>query len=728
MNTLKIKQHLFLILLFSILAAAQLCAEDGSRLWLRFSDVQVEKNLFSEIIANEKSLPVKEFRSAWKEMNGGELKTQTTADDKALIIGTVHDGWIKELKINFEWKELGKEGYLIRTLSLKKGTTTVIAANTDAGLLYGVYHLIRLLQTQRFTSALNIVQKPAYDFRILNHWDNPDGTVERGYAGRSIWKWEELPEQISPRYEQYARANASIGINAVVLNNVNASPKMLTGEYLKKVQTIASVLRPFHIRVFLSINFASPKEIGGLINSDPLNTNVRKWWAEKAKEIYTLIPDFGGFLVKANSEGLPGPMDYGRTHVDGANMLADALKPFGGIVMWRAFVYEPGDDRVKLAYKEFYKFDGLFRDNVIIQVKNGPVDFQPREPFSPLFGAMRKTALMPELQITQEYLGQGNHLVFLSTMWQEFLATDTYCSGKGSTIARVTTGQIYPQKFTAIAGVANIGEDANWCGHHFAQANWYAFGRLAWDNGLSSAQIADEWTRMTFNKQLSADPRWQKNWFGTYDSQDSCLNAIKQMMLTSHQTAVDYMMPLGLHHIFAWDHHYGPEPWCDVPGARADWLPRYYHRADSVGLGCNRTTTGSNAVSQYCAPLKDEFNSPENCPEQFLLWFHHVPWNYRMKDGKTLWDELCYKYDNGVKQVREYQKIWDKAEPFIDVQRFREVQSKLRTQARDAVWWKDACLLYFQTFSNLPIPYDIERPVHDLDDLKKIRLDMKHHN
>jgi alpha-glucuronidase len=711
MNTLKIKQHLFLILLFSILAAAQLCAEDGSRLWLRFSDVQVEKNLFSEIIANEKSLPVKEFRSAWKEMNGGELKTQTTADDKALIIGTVHDGWIKELKINFEWKELGKEGYLIRTLSLKKGTTTVIAANTDAGLLYGVYHLIRLLQTQRFTSALNIVQKPAYDFRILNHWDNPDGTVERGYAGRSIWKWEELPEQISPRYEQYARANASIGINAVVLNNVNASPKMLTGEYLKKVQTIASVLRPFHIRVFLSINFASPKEIGGLINSDPLNTNVRKWWAEKAKEIYTLIPDFGGFLVKANSEGLPGPMDYGRTHVDGANMLADALKPFGGIVMWRAFVYEPGDDRVKLAYKEFYKFDGLFRDNVIIQVKNGPVDFQPREPFSPLFGAMRKTALMPELQIRQE-----------------FLATDTYCSGKGSTIARVTTGQIYPQKFTAIAGVANIGEDANWCGHHFAQANWYAFGRLAWDNGLSSAQIADEWTRMTFNKQLSADPRWQKNWFGTYDSQDSCLNAIKQMMLTSHQTAVDYMMPLGLHHIFAWDHHYGPEPWCDVPGARADWLPRYYHRADSVGLGCNRTTTGSNAVSQYCAPLKDEFNSPENCPEQFLLWFHHVPWNYRMKDGKTLWDELCYKYDNGVKQVREYQKIWDKAEPFIDVQRFREVQSKLRTQARDAVWWKDACLLYFQTFSNLPIPYDIERPVHDLDDLKKIRLDMKHHN
>jgi len=568
-----------------------------------------------------------------------------------------------------------------------------------------------LIQTGSDLSTLHISEQPSYDIRILNHWDNLNGTVERGYAGRSIWQWDQLPEKISPRYSEYARANASIGINATVLNNVNASPDILTADYLKKVKVIADILRPYHIRVYLSVNFSSPKILGGLSDSDPLNPHVQHWWQEKTKEIYRLIPDFGGFLVKANSEGQPGPQDYGRTHAEGANMLADALRPHGGIVMWRAFVYNPTpEDRAKQAYLEFKPLDGSFRDNVIIQVKNGPVDFQPREPFSPLFGSMQQTALMPELQITQEYLGFSNHLVFLAPQWKEFLESDTHCKGPQNTVTGNTDRSIYPHRLSAIAGVANIGQDVNWCGHHFAQANWYAFGRLAWNHTLTAEEIAAEWIGMTF----TTEPAFSE--------------PVKEMMLRSWETAVDYMMPLGLHHIFAWDHHYGPEPWCDISGARADWLPPYYHNASPEGIGFDRTTTGSDAVSQYCSPLREQLNDRESCPEELLLWFHHVPWDYPMRNGRTLWDELCYRYDGGVQQVREFQKIWDRMEPFVDNDRFRHVQSRLKIQSRDAVWWKDACLLYFQTFSGRPIPYDIERPVHELEELKQIKLDLKHHN
>ena len=706
----------FLLCVVILTSAIQLRAEDGSRLWLRFNKNKCDNTLFSGVIGQTNSLTMQEFQLAWNEMTGNDLKNMIELTDKSLIIGTSNDEVIKTLGLSNELKLLGNDGYMIRTIQKNKKQYTVIASLSGNGLLYGTYHLLRLIQTNQFSDSLHVLEKPSYTIRILNHWDNLDGTVERGYAGHSIWKWDELPTVISPRYKEYARANASIGINATVLNNVNASPKMLSGEYLTKVKAIAAQLRPFHIKVYLSINFSSPKELGGLPTSDPLNNDVQKWWKNKVTDIYKLIPDFGGFLVKANSEGLPGPMDYGRTHVDGANMLADALKPFGGIVMWRAFVYEPGDDRAKLAYTEFHKFDGQFRENVILQVKNGPIDFQPREPFSPLFGAMKKTALMPELQITQEYLGQGNHLVFLASLWKEFMEADTYAEGVGTTISKLTTGQVYSQQITAISGVANIGDDANWCGHHFAQANWYAFGRLAWNNKLTCQQIAEEWITMTFQnrerKPLTAD----------------CRLSIRDMMLTSHQMVVNYMMPLGLHHLFAWNHHYGPEPWCDIPGARPDWLPKYYHRADSVGLGFDRTTTGSNAVSQYSAPVREQFNDLNMCPEKFLLWFHHVPWNYHLKSGKTLWEELCYTYDKGVQEVREYQKIWDRAEPYIDKHRFTEVQSKLKLQAHDALWWKEACLLYFQTFSNQPIPSDIEAPVHDLDSLKKIKLDLKQHN
>ena len=699
-------------------------AEDGSRLWLRFNKTTTDANLFSSIVTSTKSLPYKEFQSAWTELKGKELASITIVENGSLLIGTAKDKQIRNLGLQKELVALGNEGYMIKSVSVNGKKATVVASLTDKGLLYGVFHLLRLVQLNEFSDQLNVKEKPSYALRILNHWDNLDGTVERGYSGHSIWNWEELPAVLSPRYQEYARANASIGINATVLNNVNASPKILSDEYLQKVKAIAGVLRPYNMRVYLSINFSSPKELGGLPTSDPLDVKVQQWWKDKANEIYKLIPDFGGFLVKANSEGLPGPMDYGRTHVDGANMLADALKPHGGIVMWRAFVYEPGDDRAKLAYKEFINFDGKFKDNVMIQVKNGPIDFQPREPFSPLFGAMKKTPLMAELQITQEYLGHSNHLVFLSPMWEEFLKADTYCNGKGATVAKVTDGHVFGNKLSAIAGVANIGKDVNWTGHHFAQANWYAFGRLAWNNQMTSEQIADEWIKMTFTLPLAKETTVAPNSMSVADFQLS----VKNMMLASHQTAVDYMMPLGLHHIFAWTHHYGPEPWCDVPGARPDWLPKYYHNADTKGIGFDRTTSGSNAVSQYASPLKEQFNNPATCPDAYILWFHHLAWDYKMKSGRTLWDEMCYTYDKGVNDVRGFQKIWDKAEPFIDAQRFTEVQSKLRIQARDAVWWKDACLLYFQTFSKRPIPYDIERPVHNLEDLKKIKLNMGHHN
>jgi len=707
--SIRYNKNVFFFFLF-ITVCFSVKAEDGSRLWLRFNQNNNQAVRFSGVLSSGKSLAYTEFQSAWDEMKGSKLSNLNELKDSSLVIGTLNDKQIRQFGFSKELKVLGSEGYIIRSVLLKDKKLTVVAASTDQGLLYGVYHLLRIIQTGEFAETLNIKERPSYSIRILNHWDNLDGTIERGYAGHSIWKWEELPGKISPRYIEYARANASIGINATVLNNVNASPKILSAEYLQKVRAIAGVLRPFHIKVYLSINFASPKELGGLTTSDPLDKNVKKWWADKANEIYKLIPDFGGFLVKANSEGLPGPMDYGRTHVDGANMLADALNPHGGIVMWRAFVYEPGDDRAKLAYKEFVKYDGQFRDNVIIQVKNGPIDFQPREPFSPLFGALKKTDIMPELQITQEYLGQSDHLVFLSPMWTEFLNADSYCNGKGSTIAKVSDGRIFKQKITAIAGVANIGEDANWCGHHFAQANWYAFGRLAWNNELSSEQIAQEWIKMTFT------------------ANDSLVKPISEMMLNSREAAVNYMMPLGLHHLFAWGHHYGPEPWCAVEGARPDWLPTYYHKADSVGLGFDRSSLGSNAVAQYASPLKDQYNDLATCPENLILWFHHVPWDYRMKNGRILWDELCFTYDSGVQQVRDFQKKWDRIEPFVDAQRYGEVQSKLKIQAHDAVWWKDACLLYFQTFSKRPIPYSIERPVHELEDLKKIKLDMIQHN
>ncbi|MGB8490734.1 MAG: alpha-glucuronidase [Bacteroidales bacterium] len=684
------KVSAFVVLL--IFAGLNLNAENGHSLWLRNKSTS-NVNVVCANSSPTLSISIQELKNGWQ------------GKPNATIILTIKND-----------KAIKKDGF--------KLSPTGIQANTEIGILYGVYQLLRQQQTGQ--PVVEMIFNPSYEVRTLDHWDNPDGSIERGYAGLSIF-WRKgdnslaVTEKDKVLWQEYARANASVGINGAVLNNVNASPLMLSKEYLERVKAIAASLRPYGVKTYLSVKFSSPSLIGGLKTSDPLDLDVIKWWTDKVKEIYSIIPDFGGFLVKASSEGQPGPQDYGRTHADGANMLADAVKPFGGIVMWRAFVYSPNDkDRAKQAYSEFMPLDGQFRDNVIIQVKNGPVDFQPREPFSPLFGAMKKTSVMPELQITQEYLGQSTHLVFLATMWEECLQSDTYQEGAGSTVARCTDGSIYPQKHTAIAGVANIGLDTNWCGHPFAQANWYAFGRLAWNNTLTSERIADEWIKLTFGQAPSGQP--VSNLFSTGWSDDFLL-PVKNMMLQSREAAVNYMMPLGLHHIFSANAHYGPGPWWAPKGVRQDWTPPYYHKADTIGIGFDRTHAGTDAVSQYHEPLASQFNDPETCPDKYLLWFHHLPWDYKMKSRRTLWDEICYHYETGLQQVRGFQKIWDKVEPYVDTERFTQVQSKLRSQCLNAQVWKDACLLYFQQFSRRPIPYDIERPVNNLDDL--IKNDMR---
>lgn len=634
-------------------------AENGSNLWLR-QEPSCQATVVCDIASPVIDVARKELASLWK---GGEVILRISADRE-------HYG-------------LGDEGYTIRSA----GNDIILESSAEKGLLYAAYHLLRLQAEGNDCKNLNISESPLYEYRILNHWDNIDGTVERGYAGKSLWKWEELPSVISPTYEKYARANASVGINGTVLNNVNASIEILSDKYLDKVKALSDIFRPYGIKVYLSVNFASPMKLGGLDTADPMDEKVAEWWKRKVHEIYSLIPDFGGFLVKANSEGQPGPCDYGRTHAQGANMLASALKPYGGIVMWRAFVYSPtDDDRAKQAYLEFKPLDGKFLDNVIVQVKNGPIDFQPREPYSPLFGSMPHTPLMVEFQITQEYLGHSNHLAYLAPMWKEFYE------------------YVSPYSIKAVAGVANIGDDVNWCGHDFAQSNWYAFGRLAWNPELSSSQIAREWLVQTFTDE------------------SEFLNPVEEMMLESREAVVDYMMPLGLHHIFAWNHHYGPEPWCEIPGARADWLPSYYHCADREGIGFDRTTTGSDAVSQYPDSLAAVFNSLSSCPEEFLLWFHHVSWDHKLKSGNTLWDELCYKYQTGVEKAQEFCEVWNKMSDYVDSERYQAIANRLKIQADDAVWWKDACLEYFRTFSRMKYPSGVDKPVFRLKELKKVKL------
>ena len=644
------------IWLGALLWAGAVQADDGSRLWLR------------QPARETGCVVVPETASATLQLAAETLRRHWTGQPVELAIDPACGA---------------PEGFALT------GTPEriVLRVASDRGALYGAYHLLRLQACGADCSALQVAEQPRFALRILNHWDNLDRTVERGYAGRSLWEWETLPEGNPARYLPYAEACASVGINGTVLNNVNASPRILATEYLDKVQRLADLFRPYGLRVYLSINFASPIALGGLPTADPADAAVQRWWSDKAAEIYERIPDFGGFLVKANSEGQPGPCDYGRTHAEGANLLADALRPYGGIVMWRAFVYAPNDDdRAKQAYTEFQPLDGAFRDNVIIQIKNGPVDFQPREPYSPLFGAIPQTKTMVEFQITQEYLGHANHIAYLAPMWEEFF------------------GFVAPESLAAVAGVANIGDSVDWCGNSLAQANWYAFGRMAWNPALTPEQLADEWLRQTFG------------------TQPEFVGPAKELLLGSRETVVNYLMPLGLHHIFATGHHYGPEPWGLIPGGRPDWQPVYYHRADAQGIGFDRSATGSNAAAQYPQPLAAQYGSLETCPEAYLLWFHRVPWTHRMRSGESLWEALCHAYETGVHQAQAMLAQWLTLEPYVDAERFADIRHRLAIQAADAVWWKEACLLYFQGFSGMPFPDDVAPATHTLDEMRRFRI------
>lgn len=663
----------YLILLITVLTSLHVSAQsDGSQLWLGkqyANSCQVISQLPDDATAK---IAKQELENNWRGKNV-ELKI-----DKSLNLG---------------------EGYNIYARPAQQGDNiqyeATITASNPIGLLYGAYELIRLQNTdayntgsgnqQNFSKAIDETEKPQVGLRILNHWDNLDGSIERGYAGKSIFKWEEIKlgkngnggsisKSLHDRLITYARANASLGINGSVLNNVNASPKMMTAEYINKVKVIANILRPYGIRVYLSINFASPMALGYTKTADPLDKKVQQWWKKKAKEIYATIPDFGGFLVKANSEGQPGPGDYHRTHADGANMLADAVKPYGGIIMWRSFVYganHKGEDRVKQAVSEFKGMDGKFRDNVILQSKNGPLDFQPREPYAPIFDNIKQTPQIAELQITQEYLGQSKHLTYLAPMWKEFF------------------GFVNPDRLVGISGVANIGDDANWCGHPFSQANWYAFGRLAWNPSLTAEEIAHEWLVQTYENQ---DERFTK--------------PVEMMMMTSREACVNYMMPLGLHHIFKFDHHYGPEPDGFIASYPLEWCPVYYHKADAQGIGFDRSSKGTDAVGQYPEPYRSLYDNIETCPEEYLLWFHHVPWTYKMKSGSTLWQELCMKYNMGVAMVEVYRDFWHtSAKQYMKghEQEWQHTDSLLNVQLENAKEWRNTCLKYFQTFSKMKI-------------------------
>ena len=663
----------YLILLFTVLTSLHVSAQsDGSQLWLGkqyANSCQVISQLPDDATAK---IAKQELENNWRGKNV-ELKI-----DRALNLG---------------------EGYNIYARPAQQGDNiqyeATITASNPIGLLYGAYELIRLQNTdayntgsgnqQNFSKAIDETEKPQVGLRILNHWDNLDGSIERGYAGKSIFKWEEIKlgkngkggsisKSLHDRLITYARANASLGINGSVLNNVNASPKMMTAEYINKVKIIANILRPYGIRVYLSINFASPMALGYTKTADPLDKKVQQWWKKKAKEIYAIIPDFGGFLVKANSEGQPGPGDYHRTHADGANMLADAVKPYGGIIMWRSFVYganHKGEDRVKQAVSEFKGMDGKFRDNVILQSKNGPLDFQPREPYAPIFDNIKQTPQIAELQITQEYLGQSKHLTYLAPMWKEFF------------------GFVNPDRLVGISGVANIGDDANWCGHPFSQANWYAFGRLAWNPSLTAEEIAHEWLVQTYENQ---DEKFTK--------------PVEMMMMTSREACVNYMMPLGLHHIFKFDHHYGPEPDGFIASYPLEWCPVYYHKADAQGIGFDRSSKGTDAVGQYPEPYRSLYDNIETCPEEYLLWFHHVPWTYKMKSGSTLWQELCMKYNMGVAMVEVYRDFWHtSAKQYMKghEQEWQHTDSLLNVQLENAKEWRNTCLKYFQAFSKMKI-------------------------
>ncbi|WP_347331761.1 alpha-glucuronidase family glycosyl hydrolase [Marinimicrobium locisalis] len=689
-------------------------AADGYEMWLRYPPIE-DRSLVKDYQRQFRTLvapgeaailnsAAEELERGLSDMLGEAPKrSDKLARRGSLVIGTPDSS---ELIADLGWEDRlaqqGPEGYLIETTRMGRRSVTVIASEGERGVLYGAFHLLRLMQTHQAVEDLAIAEAPKVQHRVVNHWDNLNRLVERGYAGLSLWDWGTLPQyDENPRYEDYARFNASLGINGTVINNVNADPRILTDQFLEKVAALAGVFRRYGIKTYLSINYDSPRAFGDLETSDPLDPKVQQWWKDRVAKVYEHIPDLGGFLVKADSEGQPGPQGYGRNHAEGANILAEALEPYGGVVFWRAFVYSPEQgDRFREAYDEFMPLDGKFKDNVILQIKNGPIDFQPREPFSPLFGALKDTNIMLELQVTQEYFGFSYHLAYMGTLFEEVLDTDTYAKGEGSTIGKLLGGEVFEYEQTGMAAVINPGTDRNWTGHPFVQSSWYAFGRLAWDYELSSEAIAEEWMRMTFTNDTGF------------------LDPIGEVMAMSREAGVNYRSPLGLTHLYAQGHHYGPAPWHDKSG-RPDWTATYYHRADEEGIGFDRTETGSNAIEQYHEPIAERFGDPEKIDEDYLLWFHHLGWDYEMDSGRTLWEELVHKYDKGVEQVRQMQAQWQDVKGLIDQQRYEHVKALLEIQLRDAIRWRDSSVAYFQSVNGLPLPEGSPEPEHSLEYYKK---------
>jgi alpha-glucuronidase len=691
-----------LVLLLSLMPFADCLAEDGYELWLRYRPLSVERReqfakTISTIVIGDRSSDT--YQLAARELQRG----LTGLLDKPLALDTVLTNNAVRLSVGSGSADLGEEGFKIERLKEGVKTFWQISANTDQGILYGTYAFLRRLQQDIALEDIPIQSSPKINRRVLNHWDNLNGTVERGYAGGSIWDWWQLPNYINPRYEHYARANASIGINGTVLNNVNAQAEIISDKYLAKVAAIADVFRPFGIRVYLSIKFNAPMLLAGMSTADPLDSTVIAWWQNRVDAIYQRVPDFGGFLVKANSEGQPGPQDFGRSHAEGANMLANLLKPYDGIVMWRAFVYSATDaeDRAKQAFNEFVPLDGRFAENVLVQVKNGPIDFQPREPFHPIFGAMPKTPLMLELQITKEYLGFATHLAYLAPMYQEVLQADTFAKGQGSSVLKVVDGSLDQHALSGIAGVANIGRDRNWSGSIFNQANWYAFGRLAWNPAMDNQSIAREWLAQTFDG-------------------DAVFNEqVTKIMLDSREAVVNYMTPLGLSHLMATGHHYGPGPWVDDLD-RPEWNPTYYHQADKQGVGFDRTATGSNALSQYHEAVQQQWQKVDDIDEKYLLWFHHVDWQFVMANGNSLWENLIAKYDQGLASVLAWRRQWKTLMIQVDSERGEQIQDFLQIQGQEAKWWRDASIAYFQSVSGLPLPSGVVPPEHSLEYYKSL--------
>lgn len=695
--------------LLCLIGAPLLHAEDGHELWLRYAALDTAQAarvtaLAGSIVLEAPDTPTTRLAIAELQRGlAGLLDRQVPQASTARAGSIVLLDTASRNSFELAYADLGEEGFRLQRVTHEGATLTVIAANSDRGLLYGAFELLRQFQTNPYLADLDLRSVPRIDHRLLNHWDNLDRTVERGYAGFSIWDWWRLPDYADPRYTEYARANASLGINGTVINNVNSNALILTPEWLDKVAAIADVLRPWGIRVYLSARFSAPQEIGGLPGSDPLDPSVQQWWQDKADEIYARIPDFGGFLVKANSEGQPGPQDFGRSHADGANMLARAVAPHGGIVMWRAFVYSEvnPEDRHKQAYSEFKPLDGQFEANVIVQVKNGAIDFQPREPFHPMFGAFPATPLMMEFQITKEYLGFATHLVWLGPLFEEVLQADTHARGPGSLVAEAIDGSLHGHTLSAIAGVSGIGSDRDWQGSDFNQANWYAYGRLAWNPYRDSDSIAREWLAQTFSRDAAF------------------IDATLLLMNLSREAVVDYMTPLGLGHLMGTGHHYGPAPWVAELG-RPEWNPVYYHRADREGIGFDRTASGSDALSQYFPGAAANFSNPATMDERFLLWFHRVPWEHRMQDGSTLWEALVRHYDRGVESVKAMQALWEQMAPYVDGERFTKAQTFLEIQLREAQWWRDACLAYFMDVSGRALPAGVRAPEYSLEYYKSL--------